>query len=129
MLLKCFRELLKNIMRDLPKGTPSASTSKYEKSSAEHNLSPNAVKVADMLKKRRETIAKGKVEKKTEMESNKEDNLFVQHANKDTLPGEEEVSSEESEDDQPATLTENSDSYDSNDDLKEENLQEIRLEG
>lgn len=116
-------------MRDLPKGTPTASTSKYEKSSAEQNLSPNAVKVADMLRKRRETIAKGKVEKKTDMESNKEDNLFVQHANKDTLPGEEEASSEESEDDQPATLTENSDSYDSNDDLKDENLQEIRLEG
>jgi hypothetical protein len=73
--------------------------------------SENAKKIARLLKKRRELLEKEKLKLETE-----EKHLNKEKEVKDLNHRSEPTS--EDEDDEPETITENSDSYDSNDEIR-----------
>lgn len=74
--------------------------------------SENAKKIARLLKKRRELLEKEKLKLESEEKANK-----AKECQKD-LNQRSEPTSEEYDDEEPETITENSDSYDSNDEFR-----------
>lgn len=75
--------------------------------------SENAKKIARLLKKRRELIEKEKLK----LESDEKINRIKEKEVKD-LNQRSEPTSDEYDDEEPETITENSDSYDSNDEFR-----------
>lgn len=77
--------------------------------------SENAKKIARLLKKRRELLEKEKLKLESEERANKakERQKEVKDLNQRSEP-----TSEEYDDEEPETITENSDSYDSNDEFR-----------
>lgn len=91
------------------------SSEKSEPPECKPRQSENAKKIARLLKKRRELLEK----EKSKLES-EEKNVKVKESQKEVkdLSPRSEPTSEEYDDDEPETITENSDSYDSNDEFR-----------
>jgi hypothetical protein len=92
------------------------SGEKSEASESNHRQSENAKKIARLLKKRRELLEKEKLKVESDEKSLKiREN---QKEEKDLNVRSEPTSDEYDDDDEPETITENSDSYDSNDEFR-----------
>lgn len=91
------------------------SGEKNEPPESKPRQSENAKKIARLLKKRRELMEKEKLKVECEEKSNKikESGKEVKDLNQCSEP-----TSEEYDDEEPETITENSDSYDSNDEFR-----------
>lgn len=91
------------------------SGEKNEPPESKPRQSENAKKIARLLKKRRELMEKEKLKVECEEKNNKtkESGKEVKDLNQCSEP-----TSEEYDDEEPETITENSDSYDSNDEFR-----------
>jgi hypothetical protein len=91
------------------------SVEKNEPPESKPRQSENAKKIARLLKKRRELLEKEKLKLE-----NEEKNQKIKQSEKEVkdLNQRSEPTSEEYEDEEPETITENSDSYDSNEEFR-----------
>lgn len=91
------------------------SGEKIEMQDSKPRQSENAKKIARLLKKRRDLLEKEKLKLESDEKNNKiKENLKeVKDLNQRSEP-----TSDEYDDEEPETITENSDSYDSNDEFR-----------
>ena len=91
------------------------SSEKNEPLESKPRQSENAKKIARLLKKRRELLEKEKLKLESEEKIHK-----IKESEKEAkdLNQRSEPTSEEYDDEEPETITENSDSYDSNDEFR-----------
>ena len=93
-----------------------SSSEKNDLQDIKPRQSENAKKIARLLKKRRELLEKEKLKLESDEKINrmKENQKEVKDLNQRSEP----TSDDEYDDEEPETITENSDSYDSNDEFR-----------
>lgn len=92
------------------------SGEKIESLDSQPRQSENAKKIARLLKKRRELLEKEK--QKLESEEKIQNKLKERQKEVKDLNQRSEPTSEDDDDEEPETITDNSDSYDSNDEFR-----------